>query len=94
MARGFSDGEDYDDGRFGGRGSSFKKKDDEPVTFEGRVEHQTAKAYLVEPTLIKLAGDGTCWVPKSQIKSMTPSGDENVYEFTVSAWWAGKNGMT
>lgn len=54
----------------------------ECYTFEAKVEHTSAKAYLVEMTL-----GGKYWVPKSQIEQMSePDMDGNI-EFTVSEWW-------
>lgn len=89
--------DDYDDGRFAGttrstfRGSDFvKKPDKEPVTFEARVEAETAKAYLVEPTVFGCNGkDGMLWMPKSQIIRQDETG-KRTYEFTVKEWWWGK----
>lgn len=61
---------------------------DETTVFEGKIEHKTQKAYLVNSTL----GD-TYWVPLSQIVHKgEPDVDGNV-EFTVTEWWAKKNGV-
>lgn len=90
--------DDYDDGRFAGttrssfRGGGFNKKPEaDPVMFEARVEAETAKAYLVEPTVFTCHGkDGMMWMPKSQIVKQTDSGPQRQYEFTVKAWWWNK----
>jgi len=50
---------------------------------EGKVEHATAKAVLIIPTM----GPKQIWVPFSQINSQTePDADGNV-KFDVSDWW-------
>jgi hypothetical protein len=50
---------------------------------EGRVEFETEKAFLLEPTI----GPKQVWVPKSQISARTEKdGDGNVL-FDVSDWW-------
>lgn len=61
---------------------------DEQSTFEGKIEHTTAKAYLVEATL-----GGKYWVPKSQIISMGEPDVDGNREFIVTTWWAEKNGF-
>ncbi len=60
---------------------------DDTISFEARVEHTTAKAYLVYPTL-----GGEHWLPKSQVYSMTQT-DKHTYVFEVSEWWAKKNAV-
>lgn len=61
---------------------------DETVEFEGKVQHTTAKAWLVEMTL-----GGEVWVPKSQcVDKSDPDMDGNSI-FVVTGWWAGKNGL-
>jgi hypothetical protein len=62
---------------------------DESVEFEGRIEHETAKAYLIEPTAI---GPEQCWLPKSQIIERRPSDNGN-FIFVVTEWIARKNGL-
>jgi hypothetical protein len=59
---------------------------DETYEFEGKVEHVTAKARLVVPTM----GPAQVWVPKSQTVSMSePDADGNCV-FTVTKWWYDK----
>lgn len=59
------------------------------VTFEGRIEHATSKAYLVEPTM----GE-QCWIPKSQTLWVSNIVDDSGNRwFTVSEWIARKNGL-
>lgn len=61
---------------------------DETEEFEGQLEHTTAKAYLVLPTM----GPEQVWLPKSQVVEMEKlKGD--MYRFVVTRWWAGKNGL-
>lgn len=60
---------------------------DETAEIEGRIEHTTAKAYLVFPTM----GPEQVWLPKSQVVEMEPVGKE-LHRFVVTAWWANKNG--
>lgn len=56
---------------------------DKTVTFEGRIEHKTAKSYLVEMTL-----GGRYFVPFSQIVEMTDPADEDGNRiFEVTEWW-------
>jgi hypothetical protein len=62
---------------------------DETVEFEGRIEHTTAKAYLIEPTAI---GPQQFWLPKSQIVQQRP-GDDGTVIFQVTEWIARKNGL-
>jgi len=61
------------------------REGDETVSFEGKIEHATAKAYLVEPTI----GEKV-WVPKSQCVSMSEPDGEGNRMFTVTEWWFGK----
>ena len=62
-------------------------RDGDPTyDFEGKVEHTTAKALLVLPTM----GPEQVWVPKSQLVAMTdPDGNGNRV-FTVTEWWWSK----
>jgi len=62
---------------------------DETVTIEGRIEHTTAKAYLVEPTF----GPEQVWLPKSQIVSMSEPDEDGLRVFVISEWIANKNGL-
>lgn len=58
------------------------REGDKTHDFEGKIEHATEKAYLVNP-----ATGGEVWVPRSQIAKMTePDGDGNIL-FTVTDWW-------
>ena len=64
---------------------------DEIVTFEGRkVGPRTAKAELIE------YGGNELWLPRSQtIDTFGPYGDNmDLFEFHVTEWWAGKNGIS
>jgi hypothetical protein len=50
---------------------------------EGKVEFESAKAFLVIPTI----GPDKIWIPKSQIDAQTePDADKNV-KFDVTDWW-------
>jgi hypothetical protein len=58
---------------------------DPTVELEARIEHTTAKAYLIEPTMGKQT---QVWLPKSQIAGMTERDPENgTTIFQVSRWW-------
>lgn len=59
--------------------------DEDDFQFEGRIEHSTAKAWLVDPTV-----GSQVWVPKSQCRSKTEV-DEGLFVFVVSDWWYRKN---
>lgn len=59
---------------------------DATFEFEGRIEVQTAKAYLVFPTM----GPEQCWVPKSQTVSMSEPDFDGNRTFVVTKWWADK----
>lgn len=61
---------------------------DEIVEIEGAIEAQTAKAYLIIPTI----GE-QCWIPKSQVKDVRDTGDPNVKVFMITDWIARKNGL-
>jgi hypothetical protein len=56
---------------------------DEIVEVEGRVEHETPKAKLVEFT-----NGPKIWVPKSQIVTELPNGDTII--FHIKEWFAKK----
>lgn len=60
---------------------------DETVAFEAKVEHATAKAYLIEMTL-----GGQFWLPKSQVVDMGEPDIDGNRDFTVTLWIAEKNG--
>ncbi len=84
--------DDYDDGRFDERNmkSSFRpggRIGDELVELEGRVEHETNKAKLIEFT----NGGAPKWCPKSQIVQEMVIGDTTI--FHVKEWWAKKEGL-
>lgn len=93
--------EDHDDGRFDDRNyatdGKYKdrgfrsKKVEEDVVFEARVERETAKALLLDPTIITIA-ETERWFPKSQIKKQEETSD-GAFEFTVSHWIAEKKGI-
>lgn len=61
---------------------------DEVICFEGRIEHATAKARLIDMTL-----GGQVWLPISQTIAMSEPDIDGNREFQVTAWWAGKNGL-
>ena len=61
---------------------------DETVVFEGKIEHTTPKAYLINGTL-----GGEYWVPKSQLVQMGDPDVDGNREFTVTEWWAKRNGL-
>lgn len=57
---------------------------DPTVEVEARIEHTTAKAYLIEPTMGKVK---EVWLPKSQVAGMTERDENGNCIFTVSRWW-------
>ena len=58
------------------------------VAFEGRIEHKSAKSYLMSMTL----EPGRYFVPFSQISSMSePDIDGNVVVEVSEWWWGVKN---
>jgi hypothetical protein len=63
---------------------------DKTVTFEGRIEVTTAKAYLVVPTI----GPDEVWVPKSQVVTKGDPDDDGLILWEVTEWWASKNEMS
>lgn len=65
------------------------REGDKTFEFEGKIEHTTAKAYLVEPTL----GPKQIWVPKSQLRYDPPNGPdgEGNFTFEVTEWWLDRN---
>jgi hypothetical protein len=60
---------------------------DETVAIEAKVEHATAKAYLIELTL-----GGQAWLPKSQVVSMGEPDIDGNRDIIVTEWIAEKNG--
>lgn len=50
--------------------------------FEGKIEHKSAKSYLVEMTL-----GGRYFVPFSQIVSMGDPDIDGNRQFEVTKWW-------
>jgi hypothetical protein len=62
------------------------REGDETVSFEGKIEHTTPKAYLVLPTM----GPEQVWVPKSQLVKMSEPDGDGLRVFTVTEWWASK----
>ena len=62
---------------------------DATVEIEARVEHTTARAYLIEPTM---GEKRAVWLPKSQTVEMTECGD-GLFLFTVTKWWFQRSGM-
>lgn len=67
------------------RPSFAREDDDKGVTIEGRIEHETQKAYLVNWT-----NGGQTWLPKSCILESDING--NLITTTVKTWWARRNG--
>ena len=63
---------------------------DRTMEFEGKIEHETEKAYLVIPTI----GPPQIWVPKSQMAVKEPEfrGEGN-YMFEVAEWWYNNSNM-
>lgn len=61
---------------------------DEIVEIEGEIEAQTAKAYLIIPTI----GE-QCWIPKSQVRDVKDTNDPKVKVFFLTEWIARKNGL-
>lgn len=61
---------------------------DEIVEIEGAIEAQTAKAFLIIPTI----GE-QCWLPKSQITDVKDTSDPKIKVFFMKAWLAKKNGL-
>jgi hypothetical protein len=61
---------------------------DEMVAFEGKVEVTTAKARLIETVF-----GAQVWLPKSQTISVGEKDVDGNQEFTVTEWWAKKNGL-
>ena len=62
---------------------------DPTYSFEGKIEFETAKAYLVVPTI----GPNQVWVPKSQIVEKTEKDGEGNVMFEVTQWWAENSDM-
>jgi len=56
---------------------------DETYEFEAKIEHETAKAYLIIPTM----GPAQIWVPKSQIVTKTEKDADGNVKFEVTEWW-------
>lgn len=57
---------------------------DPTVELEARIEHTTAKAYLIEPTMGKQT---QVWLPKSQVAGQTERDPNGITIFQVSKWW-------
>lgn len=64
-------------------------RDNETVQIEARIEHTTAKAYLLEPTMYQQN-----WVAKSQVVDIGDADMDGNRMFTISKWVAEKNGWT
>lgn len=62
------------------------REGDKTYTFEGKIETETAKAYLVIPTI----GPDQIWVPKSQVVEMTERDGSGNRDITVTQWWKDK----
>ena len=63
---------------------------DPTVTIEARVEHTTAKAYLIEPTMGKVK---QTWLPKSQVVEMSDADENGNRTFEVTEWWYNQAGL-
>jgi hypothetical protein len=63
---------------------------DPTVEFEAKINTQTPKAYLVEPTMGK---KWEVWVPKSQVIGLTEPDEYGNRMFTVTEWWYSKAEM-
>lgn len=61
---------------------------DPTVEVEAKVETQTAKAYLIEPTMGMI---NQVWLPKSQVVGATEPNEEGTRVFTVTQWWYDKS---
>lgn len=57
-------------------------RDDNTEEFEAKIEHATAKAYLIEMTL-----GGKYWLPKSQVVDMEEPDADGNRVFRVTEWW-------
>lgn len=51
---------------------------------EAVIEHTTAKAYLINPTM---GSKREVWLPKSQVVEMGDSDENGNRIFTVTEWW-------
>lgn len=65
--------------------AGYKRREPD-AEFEGKVEHSTSRAHLVESSLVS-ALDGVYWVPKSQISFMGDKDINGERTFVVSGWW-------
>lgn len=65
--------------------AQYRKREPD-VEFEGKVEHSTSRAHLVESSYVSEL-DGTYWVPKSQITFMGEADINRERTFVVSGWW-------
>lgn len=61
---------------------------DPTVMLEARIEHTSAKAYLIEPVLGKVK---QVWLPKSQVIQMDEPNEDGNRMFTVTEWWFNKS---
>lgn len=62
---------------------------DETVEFEARIEHATAKARLLIPTM----GPEQCWCPNSVVVYMSEEDGDGNRIFRVQRWWAKREGV-
>lgn len=60
-------------------------RDEDTHTFEGKIEHKSAKSYVVEFTL-----GGKYFVPFSQIVTIGDPDIDGNREFVVKDWWWNK----
>jgi len=64
------------------------RRDEGEVVITGRIEHATAKAYLIDTPNTR----EPIWLPKSQIVAQTQVGEDE-WEFTITEWIAKQNGI-
>lgn len=65
-----------------------QRQDEITHEIEGKIEHVSAKARLVEDNFTGIR----YWIPKSQTYDLNPSDDEGNFVLVVSDWWYKKRG--
>mgnify|MGYP001083449263 CR=1 FL=1 len=68
--------------------AGFRRRDEDTVVIEGKVQHTTAKAWLVELTL-----GGEVWLPKSQVVNKSDPDFDGNCEFEITEWIAKQNNL-
>jgi hypothetical protein len=66
------------------------REGDPTVEIEARIEHTTAKAYLIHPTM---GSKKEVWLPKSQTVEMGEADENENRMFTVTKWWVDQSGV-